>query len=261
MSKPEDGPDQENQIRDRYRPDAFDAERYSALNLSFWVPLMIRLGRLRRGNRVLDLGCATGGFTDAIVEATGASLVGCDMSRAMLDFARSHRRGSPARWVRADVARLPFSNRSFDRAIASLVLHQVPDRERALREIARLLEPEGVLLVRTVTPEAAARWIPERFFPSVAQAQEQRMPPIDELVELMASVGFGGIATETVVHHKELALDDTERAFRRDLVDRYPFVDIDEQDDGFARMRAHWARQPHGCVDAREVTFLIASKS
>jgi hypothetical protein len=123
-----------------------------------------------------------------------------------------------------------------------------------------VLTPGGILLVRTVTPEAAAQWIPERFFPSVARAQARRMPAIQELVDVLASVGFRGVATETIVHHKELALDDTERAFRRDLVDRYPFVDTDERDNGFARMRAHWATQPHGCVDAREVTFVIASK-
>lgn len=247
-------------IRDRYRPAEFDAERYSTDNLAYWVPLMISLGRVGRGDRVLDLGCATGGFTEAIAQATGAHLVGCDMSRAMLEYARTHRGGSWVRWVCADAARLPFLNQSFDRVIASFVMHQLPDRERALHEVVRVLTPRGVLLVRTVTPEAAARWIPARFFPSVARAQERRMPPIDELVELFVGVGLVGTVTESVVHRKELALEDAERAFRRELADRYPFVESGEQDEGFARMRAHWSRQPDPCVDEREVTFVIASK-
>src|SRR5262249_19008745 len=149
------------------------------------------------------------------------------------------RGGSWVRWVCADAARLPFLNRSFDRVIASFVMHQLPDRDSALHEAVRVLAPRGVLLVRTVTPGAAARWIPARFFPSVALAQKRRMPPIDELVELLASVGFGSVITETVVHRKELVLEDAERLFRRELADRYPFVDAAERDQGFARMRAH----------------------
>jgi SAM-dependent methyltransferase len=261
MNKTDDGPDEESVIRDRYRPDEFDAERYSADNLSYWVPLLIRLGRVGRGDRVLDLGCATGGFTDAIAGTSGAYLVGCDRSGTMLEYARTRRGGSAARWVCADAAHLPFANRSFDRVIASLVVHQIPDREQALHEIWRVLESRGVLVVRTVTPEAAARWIPQRFFPSVARAQERRTPTIHELVELLAGVGLGDVATETVVRSTEITLADAERAFRRELVDRYPFVDSDEQDDGFARMRAHWATRADPCVEAREFTFVIASQA
>jgi hypothetical protein len=33
-------------VRDRYRPAAFEAERYSTENLSFWTPVMVQLGRI-----------------------------------------------------------------------------------------------------------------------------------------------------------------------------------------------------------------------
>lgn len=247
-------------IRDRYRPAEFDAERYSTDNLSFWAPTMIRLGRMGRDDSVLDLGCATGGFTDAIAQASGARLVGCDRSPAMLDYARVHRTGSSIRWVCADATRLPCAHRAFSRVIASLVVHQIPDRQSALREVERILEPTGLLLVRTVTPEAARRWIPNRFLPSVARAQEARMPPIEDLVELLGRVGFDGVATETVVRRKPLVLVDVERSFRRELADRYPFVGTSERDEGFARMRERWSDQRGVCIDAREFTFVIASK-
>jgi SAM-dependent methyltransferase len=248
-------------IRDRYRPAEFDAERYSADNLAFWTPIMIRLGRIGPGDGVLDLGCATGGFTDAIAESSGAYLVGCDRSPAMLDYARVHRAGSPARWVGADATRLPFAHRSFSRVVASLVVHQIPDRELALREVARVLAADGVLLVRTVSPEAARHWIPNRFFPSVAQAQAARMPPVGQLVDLLAGLGFDDVTPETVVRRRPLALDDIELSCSRELADRYPFVGTRERDEGFARMREHWAARRGACVDAREFTFVIASKT
>jgi ubiquinone/menaquinone biosynthesis C-methylase UbiE len=247
-------------IRDRYRPAEFDAERYSNDNLAFWTPILIRMGRVNDGNRVLDLGCATGGFTDAVAQASGAYLVGCDKSPAMLDHARIHRGGSAARWVCADAARLPWAPRSFDRVIASLVVHQLPDRTVALREVERVLTRTGLLLVRTVTPEAARQWIPNRFFPSVARAQEARMPAIGALVEQLGELGFDHIATETVVRLKPLVLADVEVACHRELADRYPFVGKSERDEGFARMREHWAARRGACVDAREFTLVIASR-
>jgi SAM-dependent methyltransferase len=261
MNNTTPGAEQEGRIRDRYCPAEFDTERYSSDNLSYWTPIMVRVGRIGGGHGVLDVGCATGGFTDSIANATGARLVGCDMSTPMLEYARSNRAGSSVRWVCADASYLPFTPRSFDRAVASLVLHQLPDRERALCQVSRVLTPDGVLLVRTVAPEAASRWIPHTFFPSVARAQANRMPPIRDLVGMLVRAGFVDVATETVVHRKPLALDDAERMFSRELADRYPFVDTDEREQGFARMREHWANRRGVCVDAREVTFLIASKS
>jgi ubiquinone/menaquinone biosynthesis C-methylase UbiE len=248
------------EIRDRYRPAHFDAERYSKDNLSFWTPIMVRLGRIGDGTRVLDAGCATGGFTASIGEATDARVIGCDRSSAMLDYARRARGASPVRWVAANAARLPFADRSFDRVIASLVVHQIPDRRRALGEFGRVLMPTGVVVVRTVTPEAAARWVPNRFFPSIARAQAARMPPIGQLRELLADVGFAEIATETVVRHARLDLGDVERAFRIDVADRYPFLSQDELDRGLTNMREHWATHKGECVDDRESTFVIAEK-
>jgi ubiquinone/menaquinone biosynthesis C-methylase UbiE len=248
------------EIRDRYRPAQFDAQRYSNDNLEFWTPIMVRLGRIGGGTRVLDAGCATGGLTASIAEATGARLVGCDHSNAMLDYARTVHRACPVRWVAADAARLSFADRSFDRVIASLVVHQIPDRRRAVAEFGRVLMPTGILVVRTVTPEAAATWIPNRFFPSIARAHAARMPPIRQLQELLADVGFAEIATETVVRHTRLDLGDVERAFRIDVADRYPFLGQDELNRGLTNMRKHWATHKDDCIDNRESTFVIAEK-
>jgi ubiquinone/menaquinone biosynthesis C-methylase UbiE len=139
-------------VRDRYRPAEFEAERYSPDNLSFWTPVIIRLGRIQDDHEVLDLGCATGGLTYAVAESTGAHLVGCDFSNALLEYGRRVRGRTSIPLVCSDGAHLPFVRRSFDRIIASLVLHQVRDRQQVLAEISRALRPDGLLLIRTVTP-------------------------------------------------------------------------------------------------------------
>jgi SAM-dependent methyltransferase len=247
-------------VRDRYRPAEFETERYSAENLSFWTPVFVRLGRIRHDDEVLDLGCATGGLTAAIGEETGAHLVGCDRSIPLLDYGRRVCGRASTPLVGGDGARLPFGSGSFDRVIASLVLHQVRDRQEVLIEAARTLRSGGLLLVRTVTPEAAGQWIPHRFFPSIARAQAERMPSMSDLTDRMTRAGFTNIETETVVHAKRLQPEEIERNLRRDVDDRYPFVDDDELDRGLQRMRALWATRRDDWIDERRLSFLIAAK-
>ena len=247
-------------VRDRYRPADFETERYSAENLSFWTPVILRLGQIRRHDEVLDLGCATGGLTAAVAKETGAHLVGCDRSIALLDYGRRICGRVSMPLVSADGARLPFGSGSFDRVIASLVLHQVHDRQEVLDEVARALRSGGQLLVCTVTPDAAAQWIPHRFFPSIAQAQAERMPSISDLTERVTRAGLSNVDGETVVHAKRLQPKQVERRLRRDVADRYPFVDDDELDRGLQRMRAHWTARRDDWIDERRFSFLIAAK-
>ncbi|HMF03843.1 MAG TPA: methyltransferase domain-containing protein [Acidimicrobiia bacterium] len=246
-------------MRDRYRPPEFDAERYPPDNLAFWVPVTVRLGRIGRSDNVLDLGCATGGFTGAIAEATGARVVGCDHSYDMLAYARRHRSRPSTSWVQGDAAYAPFGPRSFDRVVASLVIHQVGDRERVLHEVSRVLKRNGVLLIRTVTPDDAAAWIPHRFFPSVAGAQRARMPPIAELTRLLAQAGFSDVGSEAVERARHVPLEDIEASFRTEVADRFPFLSPAELEDGLARLHAHWATE-HGDLVVRRYLFLVATK-
>jgi ubiquinone/menaquinone biosynthesis C-methylase UbiE len=246
-------------IRDRYRPAEFDAERYSPDNLSFWTPIIVRLGRVQHDHEVLDLGCATGGLTCAVAESSGAHLVGCDLSRTLLDYGRRVRGRTSIPMVCSNGEHLPFGRRYFDCVIASLVLHQVRDRQRVLVEISRALRPAGLLLIRTVTPETAKRWIPD-LFPSIAQAQAARMPSIPELTDALTRAGFSEIETTTIVREKRLQPEQVERSLRRDIADRYPFLDDDELARGLKRMREHWTTRRDDYVDERTFSILTASK-
>jgi SAM-dependent methyltransferase len=107
------------------------------------------LGRFlpkRGGQRaILDAGCGTGGMLGTL-RAYG-KIVGADSSEKALALARG--RGQ-APLVQADVCRLPFASQSFDLVTCFDVLYHLrvfSDRE-ALLEIARILRPGGVLLLR-----------------------------------------------------------------------------------------------------------------
>jgi SAM-dependent methyltransferase len=94
---------------------------------------------------VLEVGCGEGELATRIGEELDVELLAVDQSARMVEIAR--RRGVDARV--ADVRALPFEDGSFDVALAAWVLFHVPDLERGISELARVLRPGGRLVAVT----------------------------------------------------------------------------------------------------------------
>jgi ubiquinone/menaquinone biosynthesis C-methylase UbiE len=95
--------------------------------------------------RVLEVGCGRGEFAARVAAELGAEVVALDLSERMVELTRA--RGLHA--VVADVQELPFTNATFDCAVANWMLYHVPDVDQALRELARVLRPGGRLVAAT----------------------------------------------------------------------------------------------------------------
>lgn len=106
--------------------------------------------KVRRGQRVLDIGCGTGRFTVPMA-ALGAQVTGLDLSRAMLDTAGAKlaELNLTADLHEGDMADLPFEDGSFDVVTSMLALMHIPieDREAVFCEVARVLRPGGRMLL------------------------------------------------------------------------------------------------------------------
>lgn len=114
------------------------------------------------GAKVLDVACGTGVLLgEASAKAAEVKLFGADPDPIALRYAE---RIAERRLVRSRAEGLPFRSGSFDRVICTLALHHIPDvaKEAAIREMARVLRPDGFLLL--VDFDNRGRWwVPEHF--------------------------------------------------------------------------------------------------
>ncbi len=97
-----------------------------------------------RGKRVLDVGTGDGTYAIEAAER-GAIATALDLEQEMLDAARARAaaRGVEVTLQQGRAERLPFDDASFDVVIAVTVLCFVPDAQRAVGEMARVLVPGG----------------------------------------------------------------------------------------------------------------------
>lgn len=93
---------------------------------------------------VLEIGCGTGLYSRKLISRFSRRYIGSDLSPGMLQVAR---RGGIGPLLSADASRLPIGDHSVGAVFAFGVLHHVPDTQRTLREVARILKPGGVLML------------------------------------------------------------------------------------------------------------------
>jgi SAM-dependent methyltransferase len=104
---------------------------------------------LRGVNTLLDIGSGAGQLIRPILKygEPGIAVVGCDLSSNMLRRARARLKDDRPAFSVADLAHLPFASESFDAITCGYVLEHLPDARVGLREMARVLNPGGRILL------------------------------------------------------------------------------------------------------------------
>jgi SAM-dependent methyltransferase len=104
---------------------------------------------VRGCKRILDAACGNGRYSKFLLRRADpdAVLTSFDLSPAMLRRARGRLRNNRVTFAVADLTRLPYADACFDAVVCGWVLEHLPDPRVGLRELARVLEPGGKLLL------------------------------------------------------------------------------------------------------------------
>ena len=106
---------------------------------------------LANDDKVLDVGCGTGSLTFTLPKvADVAAIAAIDISPIFVEEARRLTTDPRITIAEGDACDLPFADAQFDRALSLLVLHFVPQADKAIAEMRRVVRPGGVV--------AAAVW-------------------------------------------------------------------------------------------------------
>ena len=108
--------------------------------------LIVEAGGLGPASRVLEVGVGTGRVALPLA-AHVARIVGVDLSAPMLAQLVAKRGDRGVAVLRADAATLPFRDACFDAVVSVHVFHLIPRGREALAEAARVLRPDGLLLL------------------------------------------------------------------------------------------------------------------
>lgn len=196
--------------------DAYD--RMASDYRRVWAPTLIPYSRslldrlpLASARRVLDLGAGVGALVPELRSRTDGTLVVTDRAIGMLRLA-----DASARAV-LDAARLPFRDDAFDVVVMAFMLFHVPEPDRALEEVRRVVTSGGVAGSATWgtgsdTFPALEIW--NEALETVAPALDEGFPDSSEatntpeaMARLFDAAGFTSVETHEVLFENAFTLD------------------------------------------------------
>lgn len=167
----------------------------------------------RPGARVLDLCCGTGDMGLAVRrQSTNPQIVGADFAHSMLRLASAKVEGRNFRLVESDALRLPLCDLSFDLVVSAFGFRNLANYDAGLREIHRVLRPDGEVGVldfgepkgaigvlyafyfRRVLPRVGTLISGVRGPYAYLPASVRRFPEPGEMLERMRAAGFRDVS-------------------------------------------------------------------
>jgi SAM-dependent methyltransferase len=139
---------------------------------------LIRPGRfdVQGCKHILDAGCGNGRYSVYLLKTADAdaTLTAFDLSTGMLARARKRLQSDRVTFAAADLTKLPYRTAAFDAAVCGWVLEHLPDPRPGLRELARVLQPGGKLLLMCTEDTFLGAWCSRLWHCRTYNRQELR---------------------------------------------------------------------------------------
>ncbi len=231
-------------------PQGYDRGRdHGPEALALWMSAIETRVRGRSIERILDLGCGTGRFSQALAARFDAEVVGVDPSRKMLSIARGKLHEPQVCYVEGRAEAIPLEAESMDMIFTSMTFHHFTDRALAASECRRVLRPGGVLLVRAGTREQIEAYAYVPFIPVTRSLHEEVLPSLAEIRGVFESAGLRHVSSDLITQTIAPTWHEYAEKLAAGADSVLARVTATELEAGLERVRQHAAT-----VDPRPVT-------
>lgn len=138
--------------------------------------------------RILDFGCGTGNYANALQRLTQAQVYGVEPSDGMREKAAA--KNPHLTIMKGNHESIPFEDNFFDFVYMTDVIHHIPDLGMMFKEIRRVLKKGGILCIVTESHEQNDNRFYVKYFPSTATVDKGRYPDIDEIISKAREQSF-----------------------------------------------------------------------
>ena len=151
----------------------------------------VELGQFKSGDRVADLGCGSGVFSD-LLRQHGCVPTGLDISPKLIELGR--RKYPGIKFLEGDVENLPFADASFDGVLLAGIVHHFPDPSRCAAEVHRVLRPGGRFVAFDPNRMNPFMWLyrdrASPFYSPVGVTENERPVLASEAAATFRAAGF-----------------------------------------------------------------------
>jgi ubiquinone/menaquinone biosynthesis C-methylase UbiE len=180
-------------------PAAYDRARdHGPEVLDLWMNATAAQLTSQSITRILDLGCGTGRFSEALAARFNAEVIGLDPSTKMLELAREKRLDTRVQYQLGRAESIPLPAESVDLIFISMSLHHFTDTPAAARECRRILRKNGSVVVRTGTREQIPSYPYVPFFEQSRPILEQTLPSGADVRAMFTAADLRLIAELTI---------------------------------------------------------------
>ncbi|MFI0714322.1 class I SAM-dependent methyltransferase [Streptomyces inhibens] len=160
-----------------------------AESLRAWVELIASYLD-RPSPAIVEIGAGTGMFSAAMARwIDGSNVFAVDTSEPMLAEAGQHHPHPAVRYEAGSAEAVPCPAGTFGMAFLSRVIHHLPDRPAAVRELARVLCADGKAIIRTTFRERLDAVVYD-YWPQLRTVDKQRFPSEQEVIADFVAAGF-----------------------------------------------------------------------